>query len=346
MSVPTINSRVRKPLYFSLTFQLVIGLILGCLTGILWPDFGAQLNPLATAFVKLIKMVAGLIVFLTVITGFARMKQGAGVGKTGLLAIVYFEVVSTIALLTGLALGNLFEPGKGLSLHTSAEHASQPAAQPMSAVDFVMNIIPRTVVDALSSGVMLQILLIAVLFGYGLFAMGERARPVIDVMNLFTEATFKVVNVILKLAPIGVFGAAAFMLGKYGIASLLPLLKLVGLVYAGCIFMILVVFSVVAKLTKFSLFRFISLVREELIIAFTTTSSEAALPGLMKKLEQAGCSKATVGFVVPTGYSLNLDGSFIYMTVAALFIAQAAGCIWGWLSSSVSCWSFFLRPRA
>ncbi len=325
MSVPAINSQIPKPFYYSLTFQLVVGLVLGCLTGVLWPDFGAQLNPLATAFVKLIKMVAGLIVFLTVITGFARMKQGAGVGKTGLMAIIYFEVISSIALLTGLVLGNLFEPGKGLTLHASASHDSQPASQPLSAIDFVMSIIPKTVVDALSSGVMLQILLIAVLFGYGLFAMGERAKPVIDVMNLFTEATFKVVNVILKLAPIGVFGAAAYMLGKYGIASLLPLLKLVGLVYVGCIFLILIVFSAVARLTKFSLFRFIMLVREELIIAFTTTSSEAALPGLMKKLQQAGCSKATVGFVVPTGYSLNLDGSSIYMTLAALFIAQAAG---------------------
>lgn len=325
MSVPAISRSERKPFYYTLTFQLVLGLALGCATGVIWPEFGASLNPLATAFVKLIKMVAGLIVFLTVVTGFARMKQGAGVGKTGLLAIVYFEVISTIALLTGLILGNLFEPGKGLTLHASAEHASQPAAQPMSAVDFVMSIIPKTVVDALSSGVMLQILLIAVLFGYGLFAMGERAKPVIDVMNLFTEATFKVVNVILKLAPIGVFGAAAYMLGKYGIASLLPLLKLVGLVYVGCFLLILVVFSVVAKLTRFSLFRFISLIREELIIAFTTTSSEAVLPGLMKKLQQAGCSKATVGFVVPTGYSLNLDGSSIYMTLAALFIAQAAG---------------------
>ncbi|MDP8796692.1 cation:dicarboxylase symporter family transporter [Serratia marcescens] len=165
----------------------------------------------------------------------------------------------------------------------------------------------------------------ALLFGYALYAMGDKGKPVVDLVNLLTEATFKVVNIILKLAPVGVFGAAAFMLGKYGIGALMPVMKLVGLVYLGCLFLIVVVFSVVAWLTRFSLFGFLKLIREELIIAFTTTSSEAALPGLMKKLELAGCSKATVGFVVPTGYSLNLDGSSIYMTLAALFIAQAAG---------------------
>ncbi|MBH3276396.1 cation:dicarboxylase symporter family transporter [Serratia marcescens] len=324
MSATSAVCTVRKPFYYSLTFQLVTGLVAGGAVGVLWPDIGAQLNPLAAAFVKLIKMVAGLIVFLTVVAGFAQVKRDAGVGRLGMISVCYFEAVSTLALLIGLMMGNLFEPGKGLALHADAATALKPA-EPLQGVDFVMSIIPKTVVDALAGGIMLQILLVALLFGYALYAMGDKGKPVVDLVNLLTDATFKVVNIILKLAPVGVFGAAAFMLGKYGIGALMPVMKLVGLVYLGCLFLIVVVFSVVAWLTRFSLFSFLKLIREELIIAFTTTSSEAALPGLMKKLEQAGCSKATIGFVVPTGYSLNLDGSSIYMTLAALFIAQAAG---------------------
>lgn len=320
MSATSVVGSARKPFYYTLTFQLVLGLAAGGALGLLWPQIGAQLNPLAAAFVKLIKMVAGLIVFLTVVAGFAQVKRGAGVGRLGMISVCYFEVVSTLALLIGLAMGNLFEPGKGLALHADAATALKPA-EPLQGVDFVMSIIPKTVVDALAGGIMLQILLVALLFGYALYAMGDKGKPVVDLVNLLTDATFKVVNIILKLAPVGVFGAAAFMLGKYGIGALMPVMKLVGLVYLGCLFLIVVVFSVVAWLTRFSLFGFLKLIREELIIAFTTTSSEAALPGLMKKLESAGCSKATVGFVVPTGYSLNLDGSSIYMTLAALFIA-------------------------
>lgn len=324
MSATSVVGSARKPFYYTLTFQLVVGLAAGGALGLLWPQIGAQLNPLAAAFVKLIKMVAGLIVFLTVVAGFAQVKRGAGVGRLGMISVCYFEVVSTLALLIGLAMGNLFEPGKGLVLHADAATALKPA-EPLQGMDFVMSIIPKTVVDALAGGIMLQILLVALLFGYALYAMGDKSKPVVDLVNLLTDATFKVVNIILKLAPVGVFGAAAFMLGKYGIGALMPVMKLVGLVYLGCLFLIVVVFSVVAWLTRFSLFSFLKLIREELIIAFTTTSSEAALPGLMKKLESVGCSKATVGFVVPTGYSLNLDGSSIYMTLAALFIAQAAG---------------------
>lgn len=324
MSATSVVGSARKPFYYTLTFQLVLGLAAGGALGLLWPQIGAQLNPLAAAFVKLIKMVAGLIVFLTVVAGFAQVKRGAGVGRLGMISVCYFEVISTLALLIGLVMGNVFEPGKGLALHVDSATALKPA-EPMQGVDFVMSIIPKTVVDALAGGIMLQILLVALLFGYALYAMGDKSKPVVDLVNLLTDATFKVVNIILKLAPVGVFGAAAFLLGKYGIGALMPLMKLVGLVYLGCLLLIVVVFSVVAKLTRFSLFGFLKLIREELIIAFTTTSSEAALPGLMKKLELAGCSKATVGFVVPTGYSLNLDGSSIYMTLAALFIAQAAG---------------------
>lgn len=325
MSIPIVPTIQKKPFYYSLTFQLIIGLTLGSFVGIIWPDIGSQLNPLANAFVKLIKMVAGLIVFLTVVTGFAQLKQSSGIGKIGLISIIYFEIISTIALIIGLLLGNIFQPGSGLQIQQENIVHQEVTAVPNSALDFLMSIIPKTFIDALASGIMLQILLVALLFGYALYRMGSEAKPIIDLMNLLSEATFKIVGVILKLAPIGVFGAAAFMLGKYGIGALIPLMKLVGLVYLGCILIIAIVFMFVAWLTKFNLIEFIKLIKEELIIAFTTTSSEAALPGLMKKLEQAGCNKATIGFVVPTGYSLNLDGSSIYMTLAALFVAQAAG---------------------
>ncbi|WP_407353761.1 cation:dicarboxylate symporter family transporter [Luteimonas sp. R10] len=318
----------RKPVYLTLSFQLAVGLLLGGTLGFLWPGLGAELNPLATGFVKLIKMVAGLIVFLTIVTGFAQMKRGGGLGQLGTRAIVYFEVVSTLALILGLVLGNVFQPGAGLSIPpdgaATVTRFAEGGAAP-STVEFLLNVIPKTVFDALASGVMLQILLVSLLFGYALFSLGDRARPVTDMLAIWTDATFRVVGVVLKLAPIGVFGAAAFTLGKFGVASLLPLAKLVGLVYAGCGLFFVVVFGTVSYLTKFSLVKFVRHIKEEMIIAFTTTSSEAALPGLMRKLETAGCSKGVVGFVVPTGYSFNLDGSSIYMTLAALFIAQASG---------------------
>lgn len=318
----------KKPIYLTLSFQLAVGLLLGAALGVFWPDLGAKLNPLAVGFVKLIKMVAGLIVFLTVVTGFAQMKRGGGLGRLGTKTIIYFEVVSTLALVLGLVLGNVFQPGVDLSI--PADGAATVAGfadsgRSLSTSDFLLGVIPDTVVGALANGVMLQILLVSLLFGYALFSLGERAAPVIDLLVICTDAVFKVVGVVLKFAPIGVFGAAAFTLGKFGVASLLPLAKLVGLVYAGCGLFFVVVFGTVAYLTKFNLSRFLRHIKEEMIIAFTTTSSEAALPGLMRKLETAGCSKGVVGFVVPTGYSFNLDGSSIYMTLAALFIAQASG---------------------
>jgi aerobic C4-dicarboxylate transport protein len=326
MSTLTADHSTRKPLYASLTFQLVIGLSAGGITGVLWPDIGASLNPLATGFVKLIKMVAGLIVFLTVITGFTGMKKGAGMGRMGATALIYFEIVSCIALALGMTLANIFQPGKGLVLHADkAVSFSSPASVPPSAVDFLLSVIPKTPVDALASGVMLQVLLVSVLFGYALFALGDRAKPVNDFLGILSEATFKVVGVILKLAPIGVFGAIAFMLGKYGIGSLLPLIKLVGLVYLGCFIIIIINYNIIALLTRFSFIKLLKNIKEEIIISFTTTSSEAALPGLIKKLEQAGCRKNAVGFVIPLGYSFNLDGSSIYLTMGALFLAQAAG---------------------
>ncbi|MBS0450592.1 MAG: cation:dicarboxylase symporter family transporter [Proteobacteria bacterium] len=318
----------KKPIYYTLSFQLVVGLALGIAVGYFWPKYGVELNALATGFVKLIKMVAGLIVFLTVVTGFAGMSKGSGLGKLSFRAIVYFEVISTLALILGFALANIFQPGAGLAIPADgAATVSKFAegAKSLTTTEFLLNIIPKTVVDALASGVMLQTLLVSLLFGYGLYALGDRGKPVVDLLTLATDATFKVVGVILRLAPIGVFGAVAFTLGKFGLASLLPLLKLIGLVWLGCLLFIVFVLGTVAHLTRFSLWKFMGHIKEEMIIAFTTTSGEAALPGLVKKLETAGCSKNVVGFVVPAGYSFNLDGSSLYMTLAAMFNAQAAG---------------------
>jgi len=333
MSTSSSAANTGSPLIYSLTFQLFIGLLLGTFVGLLWPHFAAQLNPLAGAFVKLIKMVAGLIVFLTVASGFSQIRKGTGLGRLSAVTLIYFEVISTVALVLGLVLGNLFKPGVGLSIPadgvaTVASFAQ--AGQALSTVDFLLNVIPKTVIDALAGGAMLQVLLVALLFGYALFALGERAEPLAQHLRLWTDASFKVVGVILRLAPIGVFAAVAFTIGKFGLAALLPLIKMIGLVYLGCALMIVLVFTSIARLTGFSLWWFIKLIRKELIIAFTTTSSEAALPGLMTKLQEAGCSKSVTGFVVPAGYSFNLDGSSIYLTVAVLFIAQAAGLDLGW----------------
>ena len=328
MTATTMPGGARTPFYFSLSFQMALGLVLGGMVGWLWPDIGTQLNPLATAFVKLIKMIAGLIVFLTIVTGLAQMERGAGLGRIGLAAIVYFEIVSTLALILGMVLGNVFQPGAGLTLPADGAAAVARIAEggkALSTVEFLLSIIPKTVPDALAGGVMLQVLLVSLLFGYGLHLLGERAAPVVRDLTLLTELVFKVMGLILKVAPIGIFGAAAFTLGKFGLASLLPLAKLIALVYAGCALFIVVVFGLVARLSGFGLWSFLVRIREEIIIAFTTTSSEAALPGLMRKLEAAGCSKQVTGFVVPAGFSFNLDGSSIYMTLAALFIAQAAG---------------------
>lgn len=328
MSSTPMDVPAKKPAYQTLSFQLGVGLALGAGLGLCWPDLGAALNPLASGFIKLIKMVAGLIVFLTIVTGFAQLKRGSGLGGLGTKAILYFEVVSTLALILGLVLGNVFQPGAGLAIPADAAATVASVTASGSApttTEFLLGIIPDTVLGALTGGVMLQVLLVSLLFGYALFSLGERAQPVTDLLVVCTDAVFKVVGLILKLAPIGVFGAAAYTLGKFGLASLLPLAKLVGLVYAGCALLFIVVFSVVARLTGFSLLGFLRHIKDEMIIAFTTTSSEAALPGLMRKLETAGCNKGVVGFVVPAGYSFNLDGSSIYMTLAALFVAQASG---------------------
>jgi aerobic C4-dicarboxylate transport protein len=286
------------------------------------------MKPLGDGFIKLIKMIIAPVIFCTVVAGIAGMQDMKKVGRVGGKALLYFEVVSTFALAIGLVVANLVKPGAGFNADPATLDASSIAQYTAKAHDqtttgFLMNIIPTTFVDAFAKGEILQVLLIAILFGVALSMLGERGRPVAKLIDEVSHVIFGVVGIIMKLAPIGAFGAMAFTIGKFGIASLIPLAKLMGSFYLTCFLFVAVVLGVIAKYTGFSIFRFISYIKEELLIVLGTSSSESALPALMRKLEKLGCSKSVVGLVVPTGYSFNLDGTNIYMTMAALFVAQA-----------------------
>jgi aerobic C4-dicarboxylate transport protein len=319
---------MKKPFYKILYVQVVFAIILGVLLGVFYPAIGTSMKPLGDGFIKLIKMIIAPVIFCTVVAGIAGMQDMKKVGRVGGKALLYFEVVSTFALVIGLIVANVVKPGAGFNVdvaHLDAKSIAQytEKAQHQSTVDFLLNIIPNTFVDAFAKGDILQVLLIAILFGSALSLLGERGRPTTKIIEDFSHAIFGVVNIVMKLAPIGAFGAMAFTIGKYGLASLIPLAKLMGSFYLTCGLFVVVVLGTIAKLTGFSIFKFISYIKEELLIVLGTSSSESALPALMRKLEKLGCSKSVVGLVVPTGYSFNLDGTNIYMTMAALFVAQA-----------------------
>jgi aerobic C4-dicarboxylate transport protein len=273
-------------------------------------------------------MIIAPVIFCTVVSGIASMQDVKKIGRVGGKALLYFEVVSTFALVIGLFVANILRPGAGFNadpatLDTKAIAEFTEKAKHQSTIDFLLNIIPNTVVDAFTKGDILQVLLVSILFGFALSVLGEKGRPVTKLIDEVAHAIFGVVNIIMKVAPLGAFGAMAFTIGKYGIASLLPLAKLMGSFYLTCFLFIFIVLGTIAKLTGFSIGRFILYIKEELLIVLGTSSSESALPSLMGKLEKLGASKSVVGLVVPTGYSFNLDGTNIYMTMAALFVAQA-----------------------
>jgi aerobic C4-dicarboxylate transport protein len=322
------ESAMKKPFYKILYVQVLFAIVLGILLGIFYPKLGVDMKPLGDGFIKLIKMIIAPVIFCTVVAGIAGMQDMKKVGRVGGKALVYFEVVSTIALAIGLVVANVVRPGDGfnadpatLDTKSIAEYTTK--AQSQSTVDFVLNIIPSTFVDAFAKGDILQVLLIAILFGVALSSLGHRGKPITKFIDDLSHAIFGVVGIIMKAAPIGAFGAMAFTIGKFGIASLLPLAKLMGSFYLTCALFIFIVLGAIAWFTGFSIFRFVSYIKEELLIVLGTSSSESALPALMRKLEKLGCSKSVVGLVVPTGYSFNLDGTNIYMTMAALFVAQA-----------------------
>jgi len=320
--------RTRKPLYKSLYFQVIVAIIIGVILGQFFPETATAMKPLGDGFIKLIKMIIAPIIFCTVVVGIAGMEDMKKVGKTGGYALLYFEVVSTIALIVGLTIVNVVQPGAGMNvdpatLDTKGVAAYTKPGQMQSTTEFLLNIIPNTVVDAFAKGEILQVLLIAVLFGFCLHKFGGRGTLVFDMIEKTSHVLFSIVGVIMKVAPLGAFGAMAFTIGKYGAGSLLSLGKLMGTFYLTCLVFILIVLGIIARLHGFGILKFIRYIKEELLIVLGTSSSESVLPRMMAKMENLGVSKSTVGLVIPTGYSFNLDGTSIYLTMATMFVAQA-----------------------
>jgi aerobic C4-dicarboxylate transport protein len=324
----TTPSSRKKPIYANLWAQVLFAMVVAVVFGYLSPAKAIAMKPLGDGFIRLITMVITLIIFCTVVSGIASMQDLKKVGRVGGKALLYFEIVSTLALLIGLVVGNVVHPGSGFNVSAAsldakavAEYAGQAKAQ--SITEFLLHIIPTTVVDAFAKGDILQVVFVAILFGLALSTLGDRCKPLVTLIDSVTQAVFGVVNILMRFAPIGAFGAMAFTVGKYGLASLGPLAKLVVTFYLTSIFFVLVVLGVVGWIAGFSIIKFLIYIKEEVLLVLAVSSSEPALPTLMAKLENLGCSKALVGLVVPTGYTFNTDGSSLYMTLAALFVAQA-----------------------
>jgi aerobic C4-dicarboxylate transport protein len=318
----------KKPFYANLWVQVLIAIAAAVVFGYLSPAKAIAMKPLGDGFIRLITMIISLIIFCTVVSGIASMQDMKKVGRVGGKALLYFEVVSTVALLIGLVVGKVAHPGSGFNVSAAnldakavAEYAGPAKAQ--SITDFLLHIIPTTVVDAFAKGDILQVVFVAILFGLALSALGDRGKPLVTLLDSLTQTVFGIVNMLMRFAPIGAFGAMAFTVGKYGIASLGPLAKLIAAFYLTSILFVLVILGIVAWLVGFSIFKFLAYIKEEILLVLAISSSEPAIPTLMEKLEKLGCSKALVGLVVPTGYTFNTDGTSIYMTLAALFVAQA-----------------------
>jgi aerobic C4-dicarboxylate transport protein len=318
----------RRPFYRHLYFQVLIAIALGAMIGHFWPVFGESLKPLGDGFIKLVKMIIAPVIFLTIVVGIAGMRDIGKVGRVAAKAFAYFLVFSTLALIVGLIVGNLVQPGRGLnidpaSLDAGAVSQYSTAAHETTVVGFLLAIIPDTFVSAFSTGNILQVLFISVLFGLALAMVGDAGKPVLTMLESVSAAFFKLVAIVMKAAPIGAFGAFAFTIGAYGIASVINLIALVATFYLTSAIFVVGILGLVAIANGFSIFKLMRYLKEELLLVLGTSSSEAALPSLLQKMERAGASKSVVGLVVPTGYSFNLDGTNIYMTMAALFIAQA-----------------------
>ncbi|AUV17935.1 MULTISPECIES: dicarboxylate/amino acid:cation symporter [Aeromonas] len=319
---------MHKKIVSSLYFQVILAITIGILLGHFYPSLGADMKPLGDGFVKLIKMIIAPVIFCTVVTGIAGMESMKAVGKTGAIALIYFEVVSTLALIIGLCVVNLLQPGVGMNVDPSSLDASAISvyadqAQSQGIIPFLLDVIPASIIGAFAGGNILQVLLFAVLFGFSLHHIGEKGKPIFNIIDGFSQVIFGIINMIMKLAPIGAFGAMAFTIGKYGIGSLVQLGQLIASFYLTCLLFIFLVLGSIAKANGFSIVRFIAYIREELLIVLGTSSSESVLPRMLVKMEALGCKKSVVGLVIPTGYSFNLDGTSIYLTMAAVFIAQA-----------------------
>jgi aerobic C4-dicarboxylate transport protein len=324
----TTSSPRKKPFYTNSSFQVVVAIGAAIALGYLRPATAVAMKPLGDGFIRLITMIITLIVFCTVVTGIAGMEDMKKVGRVGGKALIYFEVVSTLALFVGLVVGNVVHPGSGFNINAAtldakavAEYSGPGKAQSVS--EFLMHIIPNTVVDAFAKGDILQVLLVSVLFGFALSMAGPRCKPLLDFFNTLSEAVFGIVRILMRFAPIGAFGALAFTIGKYGLSSLGPLVKLIGTFYLTSILFVFIVLGVIARLAGFGILKFLWYIKEEILLVLAISSSEPVMPTLMAKLEKLGCSKGLVGLVVPTGYTFNTDGTSIYMTMCALFVAQA-----------------------
>jgi aerobic C4-dicarboxylate transport protein len=318
----------KLPFYRLLWVQVSLAMVAALVLGWLDPERAVSMKPLGDAFIRMISMIISLIIFCTVVTGIAGMENLKKVGRVGGMALLYFEVVSTIALLIGLAVGNIVHPGSGFNIDVAtldaksvADYAGQAKSQTVT--EFLMHIIPNTVVDAFAKGDILQVVFVAILFGFALAAVGSRAKPLVDLLDALTKAVFAVVNIMMKFAPIGAFGAMAYTVGKFGLASLGPLVRLIGTFWLTSVLFVIIVLGAIAWMSGFNIFRFLIYIREEILLVLATSSSETAIPTLMAKLEKLGCSKSMVGLIVPTGFTFNTDGTSLYMTLAALFVAQA-----------------------
>jgi aerobic C4-dicarboxylate transport protein len=327
MTTPT---RKTKPVYASPTAQVLFAVAAAVALGYFRPATAIAMKPMGDGFIRLITMIITLIIFCTVVTGIAGMEDLKKVGRVGGKALIYFEVVSTLALVIGLFVGNVVKPGSRFNINPAtldakavADYTGQAKAQ--NVPDFILHIIPGTVVDAFARGDILQVMLISILFGIALSAVGPRSKPLVEFFDALTHAVFGVVNIVMKLAPLGAFGAMAFTVGKFGLASLGPLVKLIVTFYITSLLFVLVVLGIICRICGFGILRFLRYIKEEIVLVLAVSSSEPAMPTLMAKLEKLGCSKALVGLVVPTGYTFNTDGTGIYMTLAALFVAQATG---------------------
>jgi aerobic C4-dicarboxylate transport protein len=323
-------ARPAKPWYRVLYIQVLIAIVLGALVGWQFQDFATSdwVKALGDGFIKLIKMVIAPIIFCTVVSGISHIQDAKKVGRIGIKALVYFEVVSTFALVIGLVVGNLVKPGAGFGSAAANAKAVEKFAEQAHAqksVDFILHIIPDTVVGAFASGEILQVLLFSILFGFSLMALGERGHTLRAFIDDAAHGVFGVISIVMRAAPVGAFGAMAYTIGKFGTGAILNLLGLIATFYLTAALFVIVVLGIIARIVGFSIFKFLAYIKDELLIVLGTSSSESALPSLMEKLERLGCSKSVVGLVVPTGYSFNLDGTNIYMTLATLFIAQALG---------------------
>ena len=318
----------KPPFYRVLWVQVLMAMAFAVVLGYVDPARAVAMKPLGDAFIRVITMIITLIIFCTVVTGIAGMENLKKVGRVGGMALVYFEIVSTIALLIGLVVGNVVRPGSGFNVNVAtldakavADYAGQAKTQ--SVTEFLMHIIPTTVFDAFAKGDILEVVFVALLFGFALSAVGARAKPLVELVDSLTPVVFRVVNTLMKFAPIGAFGAMAYTVGKFGLASLGPLAKLIGTFWLTSVLFVVIVLGAVAWAASFSIFRFLAYIKEEILLVLAVSSSEIAIPNLMAKLETLGCSKSLVGLVVPTGFTFNTDGTSLYMTMAALFVAQA-----------------------